>query len=267
MSNARPRPQISESVFETFRMKGKVVVVTGGSGGIGYQVVLAVAEAGADVALWYHSSKKAHQMAEDVTKKYGVRCIAYQCPVDDYEKVVSTMDKVVEDLGRLDAIVINAGIAATQGALDQSVESWRHIVDINFNAAFYCAKAAGQIFKRQNSGNIVFTASMSGSIVNYPQMQASYNAAKAGVIHLMRSLAVEFAEFNVRVNSVSPGYIDTGLSDFIPQDVQAMWNSFTPLCRAANPCELKGLYLYLLSDASTFTTGADHLIDGGYCAR
>ena len=119
---------------------------------------------------------------------------------------------------------------------------------------------------------------MSGHIANYPQLQGCYNSAKAALIHLARSLALEWAPFNARVNSVSPGYIHTEISDFVPKDIQAKWYDFTPMQRDGDPRELKGAYLYLASDASTYTTGTvvplvhksnekDILVDGGYCVR
>lgn len=107
---------------------------------------------------------------------------------------------------------------------------------------------------------------MSGHIINYPQEQTSYNVAKAGCIHMARSLANEWRDF-ARVNSISPGYIDTGLSDFVPQNIQDLWKGFTPMGRNGDAKELKGAYVYLVSDASSYTTGADIIIDGGYCCR
>lgn len=113
---------------------------------------------------------------------------------------------------------------------------------------------------------MVITSSMSGHIVNYPQEQTSYNVAKAGCIHLARSLANEWRGF-ARVNSISPGYIDTGLSDFIDKETQDLWNSMIPVGRSGQAKELKGAYVYFLSDASSYTTGSDLLVDGGYTVR
>jgi NAD(P)-dependent dehydrogenase (short-subunit alcohol dehydrogenase family) len=116
-------------------------------------------------------------------------------------------------------------------------------------------QAVGQHFQSRKKGNLIFTASMSGHIANYPQLQACYNTAKAGLIHFARSLALEWAPFNIRVNSVSPGYIHTTIGNFVPKETQAKWYDFTPMQRDGDPRELKGAYLYLASDASTYTTG------------
>lgn len=160
----------------------------------------------------------------------------------------------------------SAGATADAGVLDGSYEAWDKVIQTDLNGTAYCAKAVGAHFKKQGHGSFVITASMSGHIANFPQEQTSYNVAKAGCIHLARSLANEWRDF-ARVNSISPGYIDTGLSDFIDQKTRDLWHSMIPMGRDGEAKELKGAYVYLVSDASTYTTGADLIIDGGYCAR
>ncbi|BCR82685.1 uncharacterized protein ACHE_10087S [Aspergillus chevalieri] len=262
----RPNPPVSDSIFEMFSMRGRVVIITGGSGGIGYQVSRGLAEAGANVALWYNQSIQAKDLAATIARDFGIAAKAYRCDVQDFNQVKSTTDAVVADFGRLDVMIANAGIPSKAGGLDDRLENWHRVVDVDFSGAYYCARAAGEIFRKQQSGNVIFTASMSGHAVNVPQQQACYNACKAGIIHLSKSLAVEFAPF-ARVNSVSPGYIDTAISGDCPSVMKEEWYSLTPLKRDADPRELKGVYLYLASDASTFTTGADFVVDGGYTCR
>ena len=160
----------------------------------------------------------------------------------------------------------SAGATADTGVIDGTSEAWDHVIQVDLNGTAYCAKAVGAHFKKQGKGSFVITASMSGHVINYPQEQTSYNVAKAGCIHLARSLANEWRDF-ARVNSISPGYIDTGLSDFVPKETQQLWHSMIPMGRDGLAKELKGAYVYLVSDASTYTTGADLLIDGGYCCR
>jgi sorbose reductase len=128
------------------------------------------------------------------------------------------------------------------------------VIQTDLNGTFHCAKAVGQHFKERGTGSFVITASMSGHIANFPQEQTSYNVAKAGCIHMARSLANEWRDF-ARVNSISPGYIDTGLSDFVDPKTQALWKSMIPMGRDGEAKELKGAYVYLVSDASTYTTG------------
>ncbi|KAI6788309.1 putative NADP-dependent mannitol, partial [Hortaea werneckii] len=140
------------------------------------------------------------------------------------------------------------------------------VIQVDLNGTFHCAKAVGHLFKEQGHGSFVITSSMSGHIANFPQEQTSYNVAKSGCIHMARSLANEWRDF-ARVNSISPGYIDTGLSDFVPAETQKLWHSMIPLGRDGEAKELKGAYVYFVSDASTYTTGADLVIDGGYTCR
>lgn len=170
--------------------------------------------------------------------------------------------------GLTDTVVpsCSAGATADAGVIDGSKEAWDHVIQTDLNGTAYCAKAVGPHFKARGRGSFVITASMSGHIVNFPQEQTSYNVAKAGCIHMARSLANEWRGF-ARVNSISPGYIDTGLSDFVDQEMQAQWKSFIPLGRNGDAKELKAAYVYLVSDASSYTTGADIVIDGGYCVR
>lgn len=160
----------------------------------------------------------------------------------------------------------SAGATANSGIIDGSKEEWDRVINTDLNGTAYCAKAIGAVFKKQGHGSLVITASMSGHIANYPQEQTSYNVAKAGCIHMARSLANEWRDF-ARVNSISPGYIDTGLSDFVDKSVQKLWHDMIPMGRDGLAKELKGAYVYLVSDASTYTTGADLVIDGGYTCR
>lgn len=214
----RPNPQLSNSVFDMFSMKGQSVIITGASGGIAHEVARGLAEAGADLSLWYHINPAAEKLVEELKANYAVKAKAYKVDVKSYEQVKNNVDKTFKDFGLLDVMIANAGIPAEASGLDQSHEDWHNVVDTDFNGAYYCARAAGEVFKMQGTGNLIFTASMSGHIANIPQEQACYNAAKAGVIHLAKSLAVEWAGF-ARVNSVSPGYIDTAISSFCPFEV------------------------------------------------
>ncbi|KAF1992520.1 NADP-dependent mannitol dehydrogenase [Aulographum hederae CBS 113979] len=254
---------------DLFSLKGKVVIVTGASGatGIGTEAARGCAEMGADVAITYSSRPDGgNKNAQELIDSYGVKAKAYKCNVGDYKDVEKLVADVIKDFGKVDVFIANAGRTADSGILDGSVEAWEEVVHTDLTGTFNCAKAVGHHFKDRKTGSLVITASMSGHIANFPQEQTSYNVAKAGCIHLARSLANEWRDF-ARVNSVSPGYIDTGLSDFVAKDVQDLWKSMIPLGRDAKATELKGAYVYFASDASSYTTGADLLVDGGYCAR
>jgi sorbose reductase len=259
----------AESLLDLLSLKGKVVVVTGASGpkGMGIEAARGAAEMGADLAITYASRPEGGERnAKELSEKYGVKVKAYKCLVDDYASVEKLVADVIRDFGKIDAFVANAGATANSGILDGSVQDWEHVVQVDLNGTFHCAKAVGHHFKERGTGSLVITSSMSGHIANFPQEQTSYNVAKAGCIHMARSLANEWRDF-ARVNSISPGYIDTGLSDFVPKDTQKLWHSMIPMGRDGLAKELKAAYVYFMSDASTYTTGADLIIDGGYTCR
>ncbi|PTB67752.1 L-xylulose reductase [Trichoderma citrinoviride] len=265
-----PQPvPTANRLLDLFSLKGKVVVVTGASGprGMGIEAARGCAEMGADLAITYSSRKEgAEKNAAELSKEYGVKVKVYKVNQSDYSDVERFVNQVVSDFGKIDAFIANAGATANSGVVDGSASDWDHVIQVDLNGTAYCAKAVGAHFKKQGHGSLVITASMSGHVANYPQEQTSYNVAKAGCIHLARSLANEWRDF-ARVNSISPGYIDTGLSDFIDEKTQELWRSMIPMGRNGDAKELKGAYVYLVSDASSYTTGADIVIDGGYTTR
>ena len=175
-----------------------------------------LAEAGADVAFIYKSKPDAEQIAKSLSETTGVRVAAFKCDVTDKSQVETTVRRVFSDFGRnqLDVVVANAGVCSTHEALGYDEDSWRHINSVNYDGAMWTAMAAGNIFKTQGRGNMIFTASVSAHIVNVPQRQVAYNASKAAVLQLARGLAVEWTDF-ARVNCVSPGYVWTE-SKFAP---------------------------------------------------
>lgn len=232
-----------------------------------HQAARGCAEMGADVAITYASrAAGGEKNAKELAEKYGVKCKAYKCQVDSYKSVEDYVNAVIHDFGKIDVFIANAGKTADNGILDASVEQWEEVINTDLNGSAYCARAVGLHFRERKTGSLVITASMSGLIANYPQEQTSYNVAKAGCIHLAKSLANEWRDF-ARVNCICPGYIDTGLSDFVDKKVQDLWKSMIPLGRDAQAKELKGAYVYLASDASSYTTGTSIVIDGGYTTR
>ncbi|KAF7126088.1 hypothetical protein CNMCM5793_002510 [Aspergillus hiratsukae] len=263
-----PVPAAS-SLHDLLSLKGKTVVVTGASGprGMGIEAARGCAEMGANIALTYSSRPEGGEKnAEELSKTYGIKAKAYKCNVGDWESVQKLVSDVLAEFGQIDAFIANAGRTASSGILDGSIQEWEEVIQTDLTGTFHCAKAVGPHFKERGKGSFVITSSMSGHIANYPQEQTSYNVAKAGCIHFAKSLANEWRDF-ARVNSISPGYIDTGLSDFVDKKVQDLWLSMIPMGRNGDAKELKGAYVYLCSDASSYMTGTDLLIDGGYCIR
>ncbi|KAK1054319.1 hypothetical protein LTR74_015922 [Friedmanniomyces endolithicus] len=257
----RPTPKTPNNVFEQLSMKGKVVAITGASAGIGFAVAEAIAEAGGDLALWYNSNDAAIVKGEQLAKAHGVRVKAYKVEVTDAAKVEQTINEVVKDFGKLDVFVANAGMAISKAITETSLDEYRKQMSVNVDGVFYCAKYAGAVFKHQGFGNLIITSSISAHIVNVPVDQPVYNMTKAAITHLGKSLAREWREF-ARCNVVSPGFFDTnmGASPLAINEAYRM----TPQGRQGDTKEIKGLYLYLASDASSYQTGSDVVIDGGY---
>lgn len=250
------------NVMDRFCLKGKKAIVTGGAQGIGLGYASAVASAGADVAIADINGEKAKETAEMIAKEYKVKTMGIQADVTSPEQVEHMCKEMADEMGRIDIAFCNAGISINVPAEEMTYEQWRKVIDINLTGVFLTATAAGRYMIRQGGGSIINTASMSGHIVNIPQPQVGYNASKAGVIMLTKSLAVEWADKNVRVNSISPGYIMTDLikgHELIPT-----WTKLSPSARMGSPEELQGVALYLASDASSFTTGSDFVVDGAY---
>jgi len=224
----------------------------------------AMAEAGAGVAIVYTSYPDLEARIADI-KNLGVNCRAYKSDTSDAKTISDTLDQIVKNFGKIDIVIANAGSCKHIEPLEYTVDCWLQEANVNINGNFYTAQAAGRIFRRQGHGNFLFTTSISGAIVNLPQCQAAYNASKAAVMQLAKSLAVEWVDF-CRVNPLSPGYIRTDMTAVNSQEMLNEWNYGTPAKRMADPAELKGGFLYLVSDASTNTTGIDLIIEGGYTA-
>jgi len=261
-------------IFPLFSLKDKTAIISGAGQGIGLAVARGLAEAGANVVIWYNSNKKALTRAEEIQKEFNVKCKAYQVDVTDASAVEEAIISQTKEFNnRLDIFVANAGIPWTQGPMmDGELLHYSKVMQIDVDGVFYCARVAAKIWREQKQnklkgftyGSFIATASMSGHIVNIPQLQTAYNAAKAAVIHLCKGLAVEWVQF-ARANTISPGYIATEISNFVPPETKSIWKDKIPMGREGEPHELVGAYLYLASDAASYTTGCDIVVDGGYC--
>lgn len=257
-------------VLQLFSLKGKVSLVTGGSRGIGLAVAIGLAEAGSDIAITYNTS--GNDYIAGIEKQFiglGVKFKAYQCNVSNKEQITKCVDQVFADFERLDVVVPNSGVTSQGPAEEFSEQDYRNTMTVNLDGAFFTAQAAANSFKKQKAegkldqGRIVFTASVSSQIVNIPQSQAPYNASKAGLVRLAKCLSVEWVDF-ARVNCVSPGFIVTDMLDSLPNEWRDKWMSMVPAQRFCSPYELKGVYVYLASDASSYMTGAELVVGGGY---
>lgn len=269
-----PSEQYSKkkSFLDLFSQKNKLVVITGASGAIGGAICEGFASAGADLCLLDY--KYDPKLEQQLMEEYGIKVKAYQVDITDADEVRRCINSIKEDFqGRdIDSFIANAGIAWTAGSILNEAatpETWRRVMDVNVQGTYHCSKYIAEVFKMQGHGSLVLTASMSSYISNVPNYQTCYNASKAAVRHMAKGFAVEFAHLTepagkIRCNSVSPGYTDTILSSFVPVEQRAQWWGLTPVGREALPQELVGAYLYLASDAASFTNGTDIVVDGGY---
>ncbi|MGC9319663.1 MAG: SDR family oxidoreductase [Armatimonadota bacterium] len=246
-------------VREMFELEGRVAAVTGGARGIGRACADALMEMGARIALLDILEDRLADSAEEM----GEGTVGIVCDVTDGEAVSSAFARIEDHFGRLDILLNSAGVCIWADAEEMTERQWHDVVDVNLTGTFLTCQAAGRIMIPQGGGSIINIASMSGSIANRPQHQVGYNASKAGVVHLTRSLAVEWAQHNVRVNSISPGYTLSELTMQFPEHFDS-WTPYIPMGRMAEPEELVGAAVYLASDASSYTTGHDLIIDGGY---
>ncbi|MFR9729343.1 SDR family NAD(P)-dependent oxidoreductase [Saccharopolyspora sp. MS10] len=246
---------------EVFSLQDKVALVTGAGQGIGLEIAKSLRSAGAHVVIGEINPETGKAAAEQVEGDF------LPLDVTNSAEVAAAVQRIVADHGHLDVSVHNAGMVRNEAAEEMSDDSWRKVVGLNLDGVFYCSREVGKQMLAQGSGSIINIASMSGMVSNHPQPQVSYNASKAAVIMLTKSLAGEWARRGVRVNSISPGYIGTdllmGVRNTQPEWFDS-WMEQTPMQRPGRPEELGPLAVFLASDASSYMTGSNVVSDGGF---
>ncbi|KAI0201547.1 short chain dehydrogenase [Astrocystis sublimbata] len=255
-------------MMQKMSVMDKVIVVTGGARGLGNHMARACAEAGAKAIVIFDVNQElGDEAAADLHQKTGLPVSFFKVDVRDGAAINAAVDACVETYGAPDVLINSAGIADSNiKAETYDPAMFRRLIDINLTGSFLMSQAVGRaMIDSKKTGSIILVASMSGSIVNYPQEQSCYNASKAGVIQFGKSLAAEWAKYGIRVNCISPGYMDTALNRVPALEAQKkIWRSLTPQARLGNVDDLNGLCVFLASDASGFMTGANVNIDGGY---
>ncbi|MDD2679292.1 MAG: 3-oxoacyl-[acyl-carrier-protein] reductase [Candidatus Omnitrophica bacterium] len=241
--------------------KDKVAIVTGGSRGIGRSLVLMLAEEGADVAFTYAKSVQEAEALSAQVKQSGRRALALQMDAADFDKAKELIEEVKAGLGRLDLLVNNAGIIKDKALMMMTKEDWLSVIDTNLNGTFNVTRNAIVTFLKQKSGAIVNITSVSG--VAGMSRQTNYAASKAGIIGFTKSLAREVAPYNIRVNAVAPGFIETDMLAGLKEEFKEELKKRIPLSRLGRVEDVAGAVKFLLSDAAGFITGQTIIVDGG----
>jgi NAD(P)-dependent dehydrogenase (short-subunit alcohol dehydrogenase family) len=254
---------VTRGVLDRFALSGKTALVTGGNRGLGKAFAVALAQAGASVAF---SGRDAGRNAAVVAEAAGAGLTLHQIAADvtDDAAVEAMTAEAVDTLGGLNILVNNAGICYHAPAFEVTDEQWADVFDLNVRALWKCSLAAARQMTDRGGGSIVNIGSISGLIVNRPQWQPAYNASKAAVHQLTKSLAAEWAPAGIRVNAVAPGYVKTDMAPVDRPEFNRHWLEDAPQQRYALPAEIAPAVVFLASDAAAFVTGSVLVIDGGY---
>jgi NAD(P)-dependent dehydrogenase (short-subunit alcohol dehydrogenase family) len=252
------------SLLDKFSLAGRTALVTGGYRGLGIAFAAGLAEAGADVVIGARDAAACREAATALAAATGRTVVGVGLDVNDRESGQAAIDAALEATGRFDILVNNAGACYHRPALEVPDDEWDSVFATNVDGLWKLSQQAARHFSTVGGGTIVNIGSISAQIVNRPQWQPAYNASKAAVHQLTKSLAAEWAPLNIRVNAVAPGYVKTEMAPVDEPQFKARWIDDVPMQRYAVPEEIAPTVVFLASDASSFMTGSVLVIDGGY---
>ncbi len=257
-----------KDISNIFSLEGKTAIVTGGKQGMGRTHALILAKAGAKVVV-SDISKDDCQIVVDEIKKEGGEAIAVKCDISKKEEVAEMIELTKKEFGSIDILVNNAGICDFKDFFEISEEDWNKTIDINLKGYFLCSQLAGEVMKEQGGGVIVHIGSVAmGQVgIGFPNL-VPYVASKGGIGGMTEAMAVDLAQYNIRVNAIAPGMIDTPMIDPIKEDKETIEGAIAklPMKRVGEPMEISKAVLFLASDASSYMTGAVVNVDGGWLA-
>jgi NAD(P)-dependent dehydrogenase (short-subunit alcohol dehydrogenase family) len=257
---------VNNYLFESFKLNGKACLVTGASRGLGRAMAIALGQAGADLILTARDETTLAETAAAI-RELGQRVMAFPCDLHDSQAITEMVDRAIDEFGQIDVLINNAGGGAFKPLLETSEEEWLRILDININSMFKMCKSVGPHMIKRRYGKIINMSSMYGLVGE--KNLTSYCVSKGAIIQLTRALALEWAEYNINVNVLTPGFIYTDLTSYIfdNPETNRLFTDRIPLRRIGKPEELGPLVIYLASDASNFMTGSVITIDGGQTAQ